>query len=102
MPAISREGDDILSPTGSGYKCNSPLQVNVYEVNGNSVYVNGLLVVNEGCLIEPHPVGGCGPDTSVLDDCSTTVFIGGKGVGRIGDKYGDNVIIQGSPNVFVG
>jgi len=53
-------------------------------------------------VISPHPMGGCSTDTSTLSSFSATVSIGGKGVGRIGDSYGNNVITQGSANVFAG
>lgn len=34
---------------------------------------------------------------------SSTVFVNGKGIGRIGDQYtSDNTIISGSSNVFAG
>lgn len=102
MPAVSRKGDDVHSPDGSKKNCARPVVTHVDEVNTKEVYANGILVVNKGCQIEFHLKKGCVPDTSVLTTYSETVFAGAKEVGRIGDNYGDNVIIQGSPNVFVG
>lgn len=102
MPAISRQGDKVFSPDGSGYKCRMPLQTSVGQVNSNSVYANGILIVVQGNQVTPHPKSGCTPDTSTLSSYSSKVFIGNKGVGRIGDKYNDNTITQGSPTVFAG
>ena len=70
------------------------------ECNPNNVFANGLPIVVQGNKIAPHTRGGCEIDESTLSAVSSKVFIGGKGVGRIGDKYGDNTITQGSPSVF--
>lgn len=102
MPAISRQGDEVYSPDGSGKKCRFPRTTLVGEVNSRSVYANGILVVVEGNQITPHPRGGCDIDNSTLSTFSPTVRIGGLGVGRIGDYYNDNIITQGSPSVFAG
>jgi uncharacterized Zn-binding protein involved in type VI secretion len=100
MPSVSRAGDTVLSPDGTGYQCGAPMETSVGEVNSNNVYANGILIVVQGNVVSPHPKGGCSTDTSTLSSFSATVSIGGKGVGRIGDSYGNNVITQGSANVF--
>jgi len=100
MPAVSRLGDSVLSPDGSGYKCRMPLKTSVGEANSKSVYANGILITVQGNKVAPHPKSGCTPDTSTLDSGSSQVFVDGKGVGRIGDSMGDNVITQGSSTVF--
>ena len=102
MPSVSREGDTVLSPDGTGYQCGSPMETAVGEVNDKNVKANGVLIVVAGNKVAPHPKGGCSTDESALSSYSSTVKIGGKGVGRIGDVYGNNVITQGSPNVFAG
>jgi uncharacterized Zn-binding protein involved in type VI secretion len=102
MPAVSRQGDTVLSPDGTGYKCRMPMKTSVGQVNSNQVFANGILVVIQGNQIAPHPKSGCSPDNSTLSSYSSTVFIGGKGVGRIGDQYSDNTIIKGSESVFAG
>jgi len=102
MASVARSGDTVLSPDGSGYQCGSPMQTSVGEVNNKNVTANGSLIVVAGNLITPHPKGGCSNDDSTLSSYSSTVTIGGKGVGRIGDTYGNNVITQGSPSVFAG
>jgi len=102
MPAVSRQGDSVLSPDGTGYKCRMPMETTVGEVNSNEVYVNGILIVVQGNQIAPHPKSGCVPDESTLSSSSSKVFAGNKGIGRIGDQYSDNIITQGSPTVFAG
>lgn len=104
MPSVSRLNDSVMSVDGSGYKCYFPTQTSVGEANNKSVLANGIPIVVIGNQVAPHALGGCGPDTSTLTDASSKVFIGGKGVGRIGDTYGGgiNIITQGSSNVFSG
>ena len=105
MPAIARQGDTVLSVDGSGFRCGSPMQTAVDQVNPKNVKANGILIVVQGNKIASHPLGGCAEDGSTLTSFSSTVKIGGKGVGRIGDQYASmssNTITQGSPNVFAG
>lgn len=102
MASVSRKGDEVFSPDGSGKKCAKPVITQVDQVNTRNVYVNGILVPVIGNVIKPHKKRGCVDDLSALSGASTTVFIGGLGIGRVGDTYADNVIIQGSPNVFAG
>ena len=102
MPAVSRQGDSVLSPDGTGHKCRMPMKTSVGEVNSSKVYVNGILIVVQGNRVAPHPKSGCIPDESTLSSYSSKVFAGNKGVGRIGDEYSDNIIIKGSPTVFAG
>lgn len=105
MPSVARQGDQVLSVDGTGYRCGQPMQTAVGEVNSSRVYANGILVVVEGKKVAPHPKGGCDPDESTLTSYSSKVKVGGKGVGRVGDKYesmSSNTITQGSPNVFAG
>lgn len=103
MGGIARAGDAVLSQDGGpGRNCPTPMKTAVGEVNGSNVYINGILAVVAGCTIAPHPKAGCSTDTSTLSSYSSTVKIGGKGVGRIGDEYGPNTIIASSGNVFAG
>ena len=100
MPAISSKGDTVMSPDGTGRDCARPVETSVDECNGNNVFVNNKLIVVQGNKVAPHNKGGCSTDESVLTIFSPNIFIGGKGIGRIGDKYGDNTITQGSANTF--
>lgn len=101
MPAVTRAGDRVISPDGSGKKCRFPMRTSVGQVNSVNVFVNKILVPITGNLVAPHPKSGCSPDTSTLSG-SSKVFVGGQGIGRIGDKYGDNIVTKGSSNVFAG
>jgi uncharacterized Zn-binding protein involved in type VI secretion len=102
MASIARTGDTVLSPDGTGYRCQQPMQTSCGEANSKNVTANGILIVVQGNKVAPHPKGGCSLDESTLSSYSGTVKIGGKGVGRIGDSYGNNTITQGSANVFAG
>lgn len=102
MPAAARQGDRVMSRDGTGKKCRWPRRTNVGEVNSKGVYANGKLIVVAGNRVAPHPRAPCVPDTSALSSYSGSVRIGGRGVGRIGDEYGPNIITQGSQDVFIG
>lgn len=93
----------VLSLTGSGDECRFPTITSTNECS-DKVTVGGFGVVTEGDMVNPHSkASDCSTDTSVLTTFSSKVTIGGKGVGRIGDKYtSDNIIISGSSKVFIG
>lgn len=105
MTAVARKGDKVYSPTGEGTRCGNPANTMVGEVNSRSVFANSKLIPVKGNKVEPHKKKGCDPDESVLDKYSPNVFIGGLEIGRKDDHYAtgtdeQNVIIEGSPNVF--
>lgn len=101
MPAVTRAGDRVISPDGSGKKCRFPMKTSVGQVNSVNVFVNSILIPISGNLVASHPKSGCSEDTSTLSG-SSTVFAGGMGIGRLGDKYGDNIVTKGSSTVFAG
>ncbi len=104
MPGAARGNgaDSVLSATGSGTNCMSPMTTATDKCSSN-VLVNGIGIVRAGDQVAAHPAAGCGPDESVLTSFSSTVFINGRGAGRIGDEYtADNVITSGSGNVLIG
>ena len=78
----------------------------------SDVKVNGIGVVREGDAMASHPdgnpcVGSPVNHAPALSSFSSTVFVNGKGMGRIGDKYDsdghfDHTIASGSSNVFCG
>lgn len=94
--------DNVLSPDGFLKDCAFPGVVPIVVGNLSNVFVNGLPVPVLTNPVPVHQVSGCAPDISVLTTASTSVFIGGLGAARIGDLYGNNIIISGSPNVFIG
>ena len=102
MPAVARSAgtDRVLSLTGSGYLCGSPLQT-VTGTGSPNVFVNGIAIVRKSDTVGVHPRAGCSTDTSTLSTYSATVYANGLQIGRIGDEYtSDNIIISGSTNVF--
>jgi len=78
--------------------------MNTVTGSGSStVFVGGASVVVQGDPVGSHPAAGCGPDLSTLSTFSSTVLVGGKGVGRVGDQYtADNIITSGASTVFIG
>lgn len=105
MPSIARQGDKVYSLDGFQDNCGFPGTTNVGEVNTSRVYVNGILIPVAGNKVAPHNLINCDPDESTLTSASTRTFVGGRGIGRVGDKYNsmsENVIIQGSTNTFSG
>lgn len=104
MPPVSHanQQDSVFSPTGSGYKCLSPVTTSTGAATQSRVFADGKLVCHGGDVITPHAIGGCGLDSQSLSSVSSRVFAAGAGIGRIGDLYGDNSIISGSSRVFAG
>lgn len=92
-------GIHLLGMIDSGHGCYSPRP----NVQGSpNVNVEGIPVHRQGDLWAPHQ---CGPDVhaSVLAKGSATVFVNGKGCGRIGDPVAcGSVTIDGAGTVFAG
>lgn len=105
MPAVARGSgkDVVLSLTGTGYHCNSPLNTTTDKCS-SKVFIDGAGVVRVGDQVAVHNRSGCIQlDLSVLTTGSNKIFIEGKAVGRIGDQYtADNIITSGSSKVFLG
>lgn len=105
MPAIALGNgqSSVASLTGTGWHCLNPVTTSSGPGTQTTVFIEGFPPVVQGDTVAPHAAAGCGLDTSGLTKYSSTVFIGGKGVGRIGDQYtGDNTITSGSSTVFIG
>lgn len=102
MPAVARAGgtDKVLSPDGTGYKCRAPMTTSTGAATQSKVKAQGQFVAVQGDLVAQHPRSGCEPDTSTLSGGSSKVKVDGKGIARIGDKYGDNTITSGCSKVF--
>ncbi len=101
MPAVHRVSDTILSPDGKDTGCAHPMELTQIKGNDSNVFAENLLIVNQGIIVPPHNKPGCQLiDVAVLDKHSSTVFVGNKGIARIGDKYGDNIATKGSSTVF--
>ena len=95
MPAVTRIGDaDVPHCSGMTRAEGSP-----------NVRVNSIPVSRQGDNNTSHliPAVVCPPHTAPIAVGSTTVFINGKGCGRIGDAISScTSVAAGSPNVFAG
>jgi len=95
MPAATRIGDaDVSHCSGMTRAEGSP-----------NVFVNGIAWSRQGDVNTSHllPAPICPSHTAPITIGSTTVFINGKGAGRVGDAIsGCTSVAQGSPNVFCG
>ena len=95
MPAVTRIGDaDVPHCSGMTRAEGSP-----------NVRVNSIPVSRQGDNNTSHliPAAVCPPHTAPIAVGSTTVFINGKGCGRIGDAISScTSVAEGSSNVFAG
>jgi uncharacterized Zn-binding protein involved in type VI secretion len=70
-----------------------------------NVYVNGIPWSRQGDVNTPHllPPAPCPTHAAPIAVGSTTVFVNGRGAGRVGDAIsGCTSVAAGSPNVFCG
>ncbi len=95
MPAATRIGDaDVPHCSGMTRAEGSP-----------NVFVNGIPWSRQGDVNTPHLLPGnpCPTHTAPIAVGSTTVFVNGKGAGRVGDAIsGCTSVAAGSANVFCG
>ena len=95
MPAATRIGDaDVTHCSGM-----------VRAVGSPNVFVNGIPWSRQGDVNTVHLLPGvpCPPHAAPITVGSTTVFVNGKGAGRIGDAItGCTSVAAGSSNVFAG
>ena len=92
MPAVTRKGDaDVTHCTGMTRSGCSP-----------NVFCNGIGISRQGDNNTSHLVPSdtpCPTHSAAIAVGSTTVFVNGKGCGRVGDATCTSVA-AGSPNVF--
>lgn len=95
MPAVTRIGDADVT------HCSTP-----YRAEGSpNVFCNGIPISRQGDLNTGHLLPGspCPSHQAPIAVGSTSVFINGKGCGRVGDAIsGCTSVAQGSSNVFSG
>ena len=95
MPAITRIGDaDVAHCSGMTRAAGSP-----------NVFVNSIAISRQGDNNTGHLLPGapCPSHSAPIATGSTTVFINGKGCGRVGDATsGCTSVAAGSSNVFAG
>ena len=97
MPAVCRgDYEDI-----DLFHCSIPSRLG----RSDNVKVNGIGISRQGDNNTPHllPPAPCPTHAAPIATGSTTVFINGKGCGRIGDAIsGCTSVASGSENVFAG
>lgn len=95
MPAVTRIGDADVT------HCSTP-----YRAEGSpNVFCNGIPISRQDDLNTGHLLPGspCPSHQAPIAVGSTSVFINGKGCGRVGDAIsGCTSVAQGSSNVFSG
>lgn len=95
MPAATRVGDaDIPHCSGMNRAQGSP-----------DVFVNGIPWSRQGDNNTPHLLPGspCPGHAAPITSGSSTVFVNGKGAGRVGDAVtGCTSVAAGSGDVFAG
>ena len=96
MPAATRIGDADVT------HCSTPARM----VGSPDVFVNGIPWSRQGDINTPHLLPcppGCCVHVAPIATGSSTVFVNGKGSGRIGDGIsGCTSVAVGSPNVIAG
>jgi uncharacterized Zn-binding protein involved in type VI secretion len=95
MPAVTRIGDaDIPHCSPMSRAQGSP-----------DVFCNSIPISRQGDLNTTHLLPGspCPPHAAAIAKGSSTVFINGKGCGRVGDAIsGCTAVAQGSSDTFAG
>ena len=95
MPAVTRIGDaDVAHCSGM-----------TRAVGSGDVFANGIAISRQGDVNTGHLLPGspCPSHAAPIASGSSTVFINGKGCGRVGDGIsGCTSVAAGSPNVFAG
>ena len=100
MPAVCRVGDSL----STGHACAGSTTIAASNTDG-TVKANGIEVIVVGAPTVAHPfppVPICAPHVANLNAGSSSVFINGKAVGRVGDSADAGQMTSGSPNVFAG
>lgn len=104
MPNVARSSgvDTVSSPHGTGRNCALPT-VQATAEGVSKVYVEGILAIHIGNVMQVHPAPGCIPHAPGLDSASSKVLCEGLGIGRVGDTYGgEHFITSGSSKVLSG
>ena len=99
MPAISRKGDSL----STGHICTGTTTL---DTPGQStVRANSILIARVGDPTVSHPFPPnppCANHTAVVNAGSSTVFVEGKALARIGDSADAGAMTSGPSNVFSG
>ena len=99
MPGVSRRGDSL----STGHICSSTTTLTTPAQS--TVKANGILIARKTDSTVPHPFPPqppCANHTAVVNAGSSTVFVEGKALARIGDSADAGAMTSGSSNVFSG
>lgn len=96
MPAVTRFGDADVA------HCSGMTRLG----HSSDVFINGIGVSRQDDNNTSHLLPGgddCPSHSAPITTGSTTVFVNGKGIGRVGDAItGCTSVSAGSPDVFAG
>ena len=95
MPPVTRLGDLC-----TGHGCFIPRASISASPN---VFANDIAVVRVGDTYDLHGCKNCRPHSGSLASGSSTVFVNGLPVGRMGDSIScGSTVAKGSPDVIIG
>ena len=100
MPAVSRVGDSL----STGHACTGTTTIASSNTDG-TVHANNIDIIVVGAPTVSHPFPPsppCAPHVANLNAGSSSVFINGIAVGRVGDSADAGAMTSGSSNVYVG
>ena len=100
MPAVCREGDSL----STGHGCTGSTTIADSNTD-DTVRANDIPIIVVGAPTVSHPFPPnppCAPHVANLNAGSSSVFINGIAVGRVGDSADAGAMTSGSSNVFVG
>ena len=99
MPGISRKADQL----STGHICAG---VTILDTPTQStVRANNILIARKTDKTVSHPFPPsppCAPHVAKVNVGSSTVFVVGKNIARVGDSTDAGAMTQGSGNVFAG
>jgi len=99
MPKVCRVGDSLTT----GHGCDATTTIASSNTDG-SVKADNINVIVVGAPTVSHliPSGVCVPHTAQLNTGSSSVYIQGIAVGRVGDSADAGAMSSGSPSVYAG
>lgn len=98
MPAVARQNDKF----NTGHGCDTSSTITGPSTD---VFANGRGVERKGDPSVIHSIlagKACVPHSINILSGSSTVFVNGKPIARIGDSIDNGAISSGSPDVFAG
>ena len=99
MPAVSRKGDTL----STGHACTGTTTLDT--PGQGTVFANSILIARQTDPTVSHPfppAPPCAPHVANVNVGSSTVFVCGLPIARIGDSTDAGQMTKGSSNVFSG